>query len=97
MNEGDERKTRYAEPGAGVHSRVFGDEVMLLDLESGQYFSLNPVGTRMWTCLAEGKSPAEVANDLQSEYDIEPHVLLKDCVALAEELLRRGLLKLRRE
>jgi hypothetical protein len=97
MNEGDERKPPYAEPGAGVHSRVFGDEVMLLDLESGQYFSLNAVGTRMWARLAEGKSPAEVANDLQSEYDIEPQVLLKDCVALADELLRRGLLRRRRE
>jgi hypothetical protein len=79
----------------GVHCRTFNDELMLLDLESGQYFSLNAVGTRMWSGLVEGRSPSEIAAALAGDYAVDSQVLLRDCISLADDLLERKLLRLK--
>jgi hypothetical protein len=76
-----------------VHYRQFDDELLVLDLGTGSYFALNPVGTKMWNALVSGKSPAEVAADLASDYEADSEVLLRDCIALADDLIDRGLLK----
>jgi hypothetical protein len=76
-----------------VHYRQFDDELVLLDLSGGHYFALNSVGARMWHSLVAGKSPAEVAVELAGEYDVALEQLTRDCVALADELVERGLLK----
>jgi Coenzyme PQQ synthesis protein D (PqqD) len=76
-----------------VQCRQFDDELLLLDLGSGQYFSLNAVGARMWSALVAGKTPAEVAADMEPEYDVAAQVLLTDCMALADDLIERGLLR----
>ena len=76
-----------------VHFVQFDEEMILLDLAQGEYFSLNDVGSRMWTALVAGRAPEEIARALTSDYDAEPDVLLRDCLAIAAELVRRGLLR----
>jgi hypothetical protein len=80
-------------PGEHVHFRKFDDELLLLDLEGGHYFALNAVGARMWLSFAAGKSPAEVVGELAPDYDVDPDILLRDCVRLADDLVERGLLR----
>jgi hypothetical protein len=80
---------------AHVRYRQFDDELIVLDLGGGEYFALNATGARMWHALIAGKSPAEVAVDLAGAYDIDPSVLLGDCLSLADDLLGRGLLERR--
>ena len=79
-----------------VHARQFDDELLLLDLERGQYFALNVVGTRIWQALVAGSTPAEVAALLAVDYDAAQDTLLCDCIALADELVACGLLEARR-
>jgi hypothetical protein len=75
-----------------VHYRQFDDEMLLLDLNRGEYYALNVVGARMWGGLAEGKTPEEIASALAGEYDVEAAVLLRDCLSLVDDLVSRGLL-----
>lgn len=75
-----------------VRYRQFDDELVVLDLGGGDYFSLNRTGARMWIGLVSGRTPAEVAADLAVEYEVGLQALLSDCIALADELLERGLL-----
>jgi hypothetical protein len=75
-----------------VHYRQFDDEIILLDLSRGEYFALNPVASRMWGHLVAGQSPGEIADLLQDEYDVGHQTLVDDCVALATQLVERGLL-----
>lgn len=49
-----------------------GDEVMMMDIKSGNYFGLDPVGRRIWECLAEPVRVADICAQLTSEYDIDP-------------------------
>jgi hypothetical protein len=75
-----------------VHCREFDGELVMLDLESGQYFALEGSGVRMWEGLAAGRSPSEIARDLAREYDVAESVAATDCIRLAEDLVGRGLL-----
>ncbi len=82
-------------PGAQVHARRFDDEVVILDLAGGDYYALNVVGARIWEELLGGKTPAEVASVLTSEFQVEPDRAITDCLALTDELVARGLLRRR--
>lgn len=74
-----------------VHARPFDDELVLLDLEGGSYYGLDEIGARFWAGLSEGRSPREVAESLNGLYRVDPETLLNDLVALADQLLEKGL------
>jgi hypothetical protein len=71
--------------------RQLDDEAVLLDLESGTYFGLNAVGTRVWQLLAEHADLKTVLNTLADEYDADLAELERDLLTLSEELCARGL------
>jgi hypothetical protein len=75
-----------------VHCRRFDDELVMVDLEGGEYFSLDGVGARMWDLLRAGKTPDEVGAELAAEYDADKDKIVCDCTTLADDLLERGLL-----
>lgn len=74
-----------------VHVREFDGEMVLLDLDRGEYYGLDEMGCIMWRGLAAGESPAEIVGRLAPEHDVAPERMLSDLVALADELVRRGL------
>ena len=76
---------------AGVRVREFDGELIILDLERGDYFGLDEVGARAWEELAYGKSPRAVAIQLCCEYDVEEERALADVRSLVGQLLQRGL------
>ena len=69
----------------------FGDEIILLHLQSGSYYTLNPTAMYYWECVSQGVAPADAAERLQADYPDSPaaadlEVLLSEF--LAENLLR---------
>ncbi|QLQ25673.1 MAG: PqqD family protein [Dechloromonas sp.] len=77
-----------------VMARTVGDETVILDLASGTYFGLDPVGARIWQLLGEGRTLAETCATMLEEYDVESEQLEKDVLRLGGELLERGLVML---
>lgn len=75
-----------------VRCRQIDDELVIVDLQGGEYFALDALGLRIWNELLSGKTPAEVAASLASEYAAEAEQIARDCAALVDELLRRHLL-----
>ena len=53
-----------------VLSRELDDEMVLLNLDSGEYFGLNDTGTRIWELLADGRSREEVIDCLTDEFEV---------------------------
>lgn len=78
---------------ADVVFREVAGETVILDLESQRYFSLDPVGTRMWVLLAELGSLPAVRERLLAEFDVEPRRLSADLDDLVSHLLAEGLLR----
>ena len=47
------------------------DELVMMDISQGKYFSLNPVATRIWDLLEDSKGLAELCRVLANEYEID--------------------------
>lgn len=73
-------------------SRQVGDENVILDLESGTYFGLDPVGARIWQLIAEGRSLEEVCDAMMAEFDVSRSDIERDTAQLVEQLVTSGLL-----
>lgn len=74
-----------------VMARRVGDETVILDLNTGTYFGLDPVGARIWQWFTEGLSLVEVCSSVVDEFDVTPEVVQVDVQRLVDELLSRGL------
>lgn len=70
--------------------QVEGDAV-LLDIDSGQYFSLNDVGGMVWELCDGSRSVEDVAELVSSEFDVDTSAALSDAIELLETLVGAGL------
>lgn len=68
-----------------------GDETILLNVDSGIYFGLDPVGTRIWELLVAGTSEQEIVNQVLAEYEAEPVQAQEDVKAFIQALAAKGL------
>jgi hypothetical protein len=76
---------------ADVMARRVGDETVLLHLGSGNYFGLDPVGSRFWELISQGLPLAGATQALLQEYEVSPEQLQRDLESLIKELLAQGL------
>jgi hypothetical protein len=74
-----------------VMSRQLGEECVMLDLDSGTYFGLDPVGARVWQLLNDGKSVDATCEILAREYDASREQIDRDVARLVKELAANGL------
>jgi hypothetical protein len=79
---------------AQVMARQVGDETVILDLGSGTYFGLDPVGARIWQLMGEGKTLGEICVTMLDEYDVTRDDLERDVVELADKLLEQKLINI---
>jgi hypothetical protein len=54
---------------ANVHSKVFDDEVVVLEMQSGTYFSLRATGVDVWKLVEANATPAQISEALGERYD----------------------------
>ena len=71
--------------------REMDGEAVILNLESGTYFGLDPVGTRIWQLLEEHGSLRVVFEQMRQEFDVEPDVLETDLLRLVAQFAAKGL------
>ena len=67
-----------------------GDEAVLLNVATGQYYELNSVGLRMVQLLQQHDQAATVAQ-LLLEFDVAPETLTADVDELIADLKQHGL------
>ena len=67
------------------------DEMVLLDLGSGQYFGLNEVGARIWSLFQEGLTVGAVLGALLKEYDVSEEQIRSDLQQFLDHLMTLSL------
>ena len=72
---------------------VVADEMVVLNLASGKYFSLDDVGTRMWVLTKEHGQLKAVHQALLAEYTVDPQKLEEDLLVLMEKLVANELVQ----
>ena len=66
-------------------------EAVLLDVTSGVYFGLDPIGARIWQLLGAHELLSEIARRVQEEYDVSEDQCASDLLTLLAELDAHGL------
>jgi Coenzyme PQQ synthesis protein D (PqqD) len=72
--------------------RELEGEMVLLNLASGVYFGLDPVGTRIWGLIAEQRSAAEIVRVLTAEYEVDAKTCEADLWTLLDTLAANELI-----
>lgn len=70
-----------------IHETI-DDEVVIINLDKGHYYSLNGSGARIWTGLLSGAEPAEVAASFEGDTAVAETGVLE----LTTELEQEGLI-----
>ena len=73
-----------------VHTEV-EQHTMMLSVEAGRYFSLNPSGSRIWQLIEQPAAVADIVSTLEREFDVEPERCHDETMRLVESLLANGL------
>ncbi|MGF1574968.1 MAG: PqqD family protein [Cyanophyceae cyanobacterium] len=63
---------------------------VILHTRSGNYFSLNEVGARIWELLQQGQSMGSIFNILQEDYEVSQQQCEQDLVKLVMDLKDQG-------
>ena len=79
-------------PNPDVVFTIVDDKAILLEQTSGKYYSLNPVGTRIWKLLETDGQLDHVYEQLLDEYDVDPERLRQDLDDIVKKLTDNGLL-----
>jgi hypothetical protein len=71
-----------------------GDEMVILSLQNGEYYGLNPIASRIWTLL-EGPVTIQTIRDilLGEYYDVSPERCVEQVIVLLEEMVELGLVE----
>ena len=68
-----------------------GDEAVLLDADSGNYYGLNEVAARILDLARTKQTVESIVDVLMGEYEVEREVLYADVVHFVGELEANGL------
>ena len=75
-----------------IISREIQGEMVLLNMENGDYFSLNSLGTEIYKYISNGMQNEEIISFLLNKYDVEPDVLKNDIESLVSKMLEKNIL-----
>lgn len=76
-----------------IVTRAVGNELVLLDLAKGTYFTLDEVGSAAWRHLESGLTLDAIADAICAEYEVEREVVMTDLERLLSDLEAAGLLE----
>ena len=82
--------TKYKRNAKTISGRLH-DELIMMDIEQGKYFSLNPVATRIWDLLAEPATIEEICSVLTEEYDVSDEQCGTEVSEYLDQMIRLGL------
>jgi len=66
---------------------------VILGLPRGIYYSLDPVGSRIWSLIQQPRTVSEVRDSLLADYEVEPEQCETDLLALLGKLQAEGLIQ----
>jgi hypothetical protein len=83
-------------PSDSVVTRVVNGSTVLLNTDTGRYFTLDEVGGRAWTVLTSSPSIQDARDRLLDEYAVDPNQLMRDLEILIASLREQGLVEVGR-
>ena len=93
--EGDTSTVQYVVNAPSVISEVIDGETIVLNFESGHYYSFNPSASEIWLSLAAGHTVGSMADRVASRFGVEASAIRRQIEDFihgleAESLIRRA-------
>ncbi|MBU0515535.1 MAG: lasso peptide biosynthesis PqqD family chaperone [Proteobacteria bacterium] len=77
----------------GLVSTEMDGETVLLSVESGHYYGMDPVGSRIWALIEEPRTVSNLCRALTEEYEVEGEQCQRDVIQYLVKLIRENLVK----
>ena len=75
-----------------IQSRI-GDEIVMLDVESGFFFGLNSVASIIWDNMKEKIDLKSLVDGLMEEFDVEESTCESDTLELIGQMLEKRIIR----
>ncbi|MEB3284968.1 MAG: PqqD family protein [Candidatus Sericytochromatia bacterium] len=76
-----------------IAARTIHGETLILTPHDSILHTLNEVGTRVWSLLAQAESPEAIAFTLSQEYEVEVEEAREDVFCLLRTLKEKGIIE----
>ena len=79
----------------GFSTAQVQDDLMMLNVEQGAYYSLDPIGAEIWKLVERPASVREIVDRLRERYAVTPEQCQADVLAFLEEMQKNGMILVR--
>ena len=77
-----------------ILSAEVGNEVVLMSIEKGVSFGLNPVGARVWSLLDEFVAVQEVCATIVEEFEVTLEQCQEEVLEVLKDMREQGLIRI---
>lgn len=77
--------------GEVIHAPVGADDLVMLSVERGRYYSVNAVGRRLWELLEQPKRISELCAAICAEFDVDMLTCQADVEKFLADMMESGL------
>ncbi len=75
----------------GFTTAAVHDELMMLNVEQGAYYSLDPIAAEIWRMLEQPMQVDAIVAQLQKRYAVSPEQCRADVLEFLAKLLENGM------
>jgi hypothetical protein len=79
---------------AGIIASDLDEKKVMMNIESGKYFGLDSVGSRVWELIEKPHTVRDLVMELLNEYDVEESTCLQDVLAFLNKLHDQGIIEI---
>lgn len=79
----------------GFSTAAVQDELMMLNVEQGAYYSLDPIAADIWRLLEKPARVEDLTNELVQRYAVTPEQCRADVLGFLEQMLANGMITVR--
>lgn len=69
------------------------DEKVMMSVEKGEYFGLDPIGSRVWELIEKPVKVGDLIDALLQKYDVDRETCEHDVLVFLQELHESGILQ----
>ena len=68
------------------------DEILMMSIEDGKYYGLNPVGSEIWKLIAEPKTVKTIIPELMEIFDIDEVSCTKETITFLKDMINNNII-----
>jgi hypothetical protein len=69
-----------------------GGEAIILSIKTGIYYTLDPIGSRIWSIIKDPVQVGKIRDIIIREYDVDKAKCEEDLISLFSDLEKEGLI-----